>query len=83
MPQNNPAVLEVLARYQAAERRQGVHTRARNRRERRRRVPIEAAAHRTGWLLVDIGLRLAVSRERDHLSRARAAMMASDRGRSA
>lgn len=80
MPQNNPAVLEVLGRYRAAELRQGVHTGACGGRERRRRGPIEAAAHATGWLLVDLGLRLAVSRERDHLSRARATTMLSDRG---
>ena len=58
----NPAVVEALARDRVLELRQGAARRARFRREKRRHRVTAAARHGTGWLLVDVGLRLAVPR---------------------
>jgi hypothetical protein len=59
----HPALLEALMRERAAElRRDGAGETARIRREKRRHKLVAAARHGTGWLLVDMGLRLAVPR---------------------
>ena len=58
----NPALLQALVRSRAADLRQsaGAGVRARPRKGRPR--IFDAARHGAGWLLVDMGLRLAVSR---------------------
>lgn len=58
----NPVVVEALVRDRVLELRQSAVGRARGRREQRRRRVAAAARHETGWLLVDVGLRLATPR---------------------
>lgn len=55
----NPALVEALAKDRLAELHQATR---RCRRETRPRRVIRAARNETGWLLVDLGLRLAVPR---------------------
>jgi hypothetical protein len=58
----HPAVLEALARDRVAELRHSGWATARVRREKRWHGLVAAARRGTGWLLVDMGLRLAVPR---------------------
>jgi hypothetical protein len=58
----NPALLEALARDRVIDLRQSAEVRATSDREKRRRRVTAAARHGTGWLLVDLGLRLAMPR---------------------
>jgi hypothetical protein len=58
----HPAVLEALVRDRVLELRRSAAAQARGRREKRRHRVTAAARHGTGWLLVDVGLRLAVPR---------------------
>ena len=58
----NPALVEALARDRVAELRQRAETGVGSRPSERRARMIEAVRHATGWLLVDMGLRLALSR---------------------
>ena len=57
----NPAMAQALMRGRVAELRGSPHTGTHERRERRRRQPIALARQKAGWLLVETGLRLAVS----------------------
>jgi hypothetical protein len=54
----SPAVVEALVRDRVLELRRSADGRTRGRREKRR----HRATAATGWLLVDVGLRLAVPR---------------------
>jgi hypothetical protein len=54
--------LEALSREHVAELRRSAEARARRERDTRRHSVAEAARHGTGWLLVDLGLRLAAPR---------------------
>jgi hypothetical protein len=76
----NPVLVEALVRDRVAELRQIAEASAPRRREKRRRPIIEAARRGAGWLLVDVGLRLAVSGSAMGHSQA---MMSSHRSRSA
>jgi hypothetical protein len=58
----HPAVIEALVRDRVLELRRSAVGRTRGRREKRRHRVTAAARHGTGWLLVDVGLRLAVPR---------------------
>jgi len=58
----NPAVVEVLARDRVRERRQRAQASGLGRRDARGHRFAAAARQGTGWLLVDLGLRLAVPR---------------------
>ena len=58
----NRALVEALARDRVIALRQCAPSRARRRSEKRRHRVTWAARRGTGWLLVDIGLRLAVPR---------------------
>jgi hypothetical protein len=79
----HPAVLEALVRDRVLELRQTAAGRARSRRAERRRRVAAAARHGTGWLLVDVGLRLAVPRGATERPMPRAQRtMLSRRGRS-
>jgi hypothetical protein len=56
----NPALVRALARDRVAELRQVAETGARNRRDVPRAGVIQAVRRDAGWLLVDLGLRLAL-----------------------
>jgi hypothetical protein len=56
------AVLEALGRDRVAELRHSARATTPIRREPRRPKFVAAARHGTGWLLVDMGLRLAMPR---------------------
>jgi hypothetical protein len=56
----NPAVVQALAKDRVIELRQAAKAGATNRHEVRQPRVIEAARHGAGWLLVDVGLRLAL-----------------------
>jgi hypothetical protein len=58
----NPALVQELIGARVAELRQSAQASARSRSEQRRGHVVAAARRGTGWLLVDIGLRLAVPR---------------------
>ena len=59
----HPALLEALTRERAAGlRRHGAGETARSRGQKRPRKLVAAARRGTGWMLVDMGLRLAVPR---------------------
>lgn len=58
----NPAVVEALARERAAELRRAAGIRGAQRGEARRGSVLAAPRRATGWLLVDVGLRMAVPR---------------------
>lgn len=58
----SPGLLQALGRDRVAELRRHAPHSERNRCEPRRRQFIEAARSTTGWLLVDVGLRLAAPR---------------------
>lgn len=81
MNQIHPALLDLLVRDRVAELRQS-GAGVRIPREKPRRHPVEAARRGTGWLLVDLGLRLAVP-GRPRPSRDREAMTLSHESRSA
>lgn len=59
----NPALVEALARDRIADLRQSAQARATNQPPTRRHRVAQAVRHGTGWLLVDLGLRLAAPRE--------------------
>jgi len=59
---HHPALVGALVRDREAELRHNAGAGARPRRTPRRPNVIAAVRLRTGWLLVDLGLRLAVSR---------------------
>jgi hypothetical protein len=71
MCQNHPGLREALARARTDELRQSAeaNANANSRRDKPRHRPIQAARRGTGWLLVDMGLRLAVPRNAPHQSR--------------
>ena len=58
----HPALREALMRDRVAELRDNARTTARIPREPRSQKLVAATRHVMGWLLVDIGLRLAVPR---------------------
>lgn len=58
----NPAIADALVRARVAELRRSAEARPRSRRVRRRPRVTEAAREATGWLLVEMGLQLAVPR---------------------
>jgi hypothetical protein len=58
----NPAFVQVLATDRVAELRHVAETGASHRHDVRRPRVIESARHGAGWLLVDLGLRLALPR---------------------
>lgn len=58
----NPAVVEALGRDRVRERRQSARRSGLGRRDVHGRRFTAAARQGTGWLLVDLGLRLAVPR---------------------
>jgi hypothetical protein len=58
----SPALVEALVRDRVAELQQSAATSARGRRVKRRPRAPGAARQATGWLLVDMGLRLATPR---------------------
>jgi hypothetical protein len=58
----NPALVEALVRDRVAELRRSAGADARSRRAKRPHRAVKAARQTTGWLLVDMGLRLAVPR---------------------
>ena len=62
----HPAVLETLMRDRVADLRDSAQATAHRRRERRWHRFAAATRRGTGWLLVDMGLRLAVSRGAAH-----------------
>jgi hypothetical protein len=65
----NPTLVKALVRDRVDEVRQSAEARAPRKRENRRHPIVDAARHGTGWLLVDLGLRLAVPRSAiDHRS---------------
>ena len=53
----HPALFEALIEHRVAELR---HSARHIRREKRRNKLVAAARHGTGWLLIDMGLRLAM-----------------------
>lgn len=55
----HPSLVEALAKDRVAELRRNASATAPSGRERRPSI-VETARHRSGWLLVDIGIRLAV-----------------------
>jgi hypothetical protein len=57
----SPALVQALARSRVAELHASAEMLERPRRDPQHHI-IESARHRTGWLLVDIGLRLALPR---------------------
>ncbi len=59
---HHQALADALARDRAAELRQSAESAARVRRQSRGPSVIAAARLRTGWLLVDMGLRLVMPR---------------------
>ncbi len=59
---HNPALAQALARERVTELRQGAGTGVQTRRVVPRLRAIEAARRGAGWLLVDVGLRLALPR---------------------
>ncbi len=59
---NNPALVRALARERATELRQAANSGASSRHEVPRAPVILTARRATGWLLVDVGLRLALPR---------------------
>lgn len=59
---HHPALAGALARDRVAERRRSAEAAVRVRREARSPSVIAAARLRTGWLLVDMGLRLVMPR---------------------
>lgn len=61
---HNPALVEALVRDRVADLRHSAHTSALGRRAKRRRGVIESARRGSGWLLVDMGLRLALPRSK-------------------
>ncbi|HWD65534.1 MAG TPA: hypothetical protein VG405_10195 [Solirubrobacteraceae bacterium] len=61
MPQH-PALYEVLARERQAEFQRTADTTAYGRSRRTRPQLVTSARKATGWFLVEVGLRLAVSR---------------------
>jgi hypothetical protein len=68
--QQNPAIAQVLARDRAAQLRSDGRNARRSSPTRRSRVT-EAARRGAGWLLVDLGLRLAAPRNAVHHPMAR------------
>ncbi|HTX30092.1 MAG TPA: hypothetical protein VMD09_01840 [Solirubrobacteraceae bacterium] len=68
MFQLHPTVLDALVEDRVAELRQTAALSARAETAKHRRRPVQSARHGAGWLLVDVGLRLALphpaSRER-------------------
>ena len=70
---HHPALLEALVRDRVAEHSQTAGTAAHIRPKQRPPKHIAAARHATGWLLVDMGLRLATPRAgmNRHVARAR------------
>ena len=58
----NPALAQALARDRVADLRQAAGPRARRDRDDPRASVILATRRATGWLLVDVGLRLALPR---------------------
>jgi hypothetical protein len=66
----NPTLVRALVSDRVAELRRSVEASAPCPRQQRRRSVVEAARNGTGWLLVDLGLRLAVPRRRiEHAAR--------------
>jgi hypothetical protein len=59
----NPALVEALARDRILDLRQSAQARATSQRPTRRHRVTQAARQGTGWLLVDLGLRLAAPRQ--------------------
>jgi hypothetical protein len=59
---NNPTLIQALARDRAAELRRAAEAAALGKGAHHQQHRIEAARNRAGWLLVDMGLRLAVPR---------------------
>jgi hypothetical protein len=59
---HNPALVDAVARARVADLRQSARSGVRGRGIKRRHRGAEAARQATGWLLVDMGLRLAVPR---------------------
>jgi len=59
----NPALVEALARDRIDDLRESARPRATKQRETRRHRVTQAARVGTGWLLVDLGLRLAAPRD--------------------
>ena len=59
---HHPALIQALASDRVAERRHDARAAAAIRREKHPHRLIPAARHATGWLLIDVGLRLAMSR---------------------
>jgi hypothetical protein len=62
----HPALVEALIKDRVGELQHSAEATAHVRRDRRRRTVVEAARHGTGWLLVDMGLRLATPRGTHH-----------------
>jgi hypothetical protein len=58
----NPTLVKALVCDRVAELRRSVEASAPRPREQRRRRGIEAARTATGWLLIELGLRLTLSR---------------------
>ena len=58
----NPSLVQALVRARVAELRQSAETGAVSRPSERRRRVVDVARHGAGWLLIDMGLRLAVPR---------------------
>ncbi len=58
----NPAFAQLLARDRVADLRHAAQTGAARRDDARRARVLQAARHGAGWLLVDVGLRLALPR---------------------
>jgi hypothetical protein len=58
----NPALVEAMARDRIVDLRESAQARATNQSQTRRHRVAEAARVGTGWLLVDLGLRLAAPR---------------------
>jgi hypothetical protein len=56
----NPALVEALGQDRIVDLRQSAQARAISQRETRRHRIAQAARNGTGWLLVDLGLRLAM-----------------------
>ena len=78
----HPTIVEALVRDRVLELRQSAVGQARGRREKRRHRVTAAARHGTGWLLVDVGLRLAVPRGTASNAPGAQRSMLSRRGRS-
>jgi hypothetical protein len=58
----HPTLLEALTRDRVAEFRRSAEATGDSRRAKRRHNVVETARRGTGWLLVDLGLRLAMPR---------------------